>query len=201
MPEEPFAGAVLRRFAQPPRPVEACELCSAELAAEHDHLVEVATRKLLCACQACAILFGYDADAKYRRVPRRTRFLGDFALSDALWSSLGIPIGLAFFFHNTPAGRMVAIYPSPGGPTESLLDLAAWEDLVRENPILGELQPDTEALLANRVNDVREHYLAPIDQCYGLVGLIRLYWKGLSGGRDVWTHVDQFFATLKERSR
>ena len=32
-------------------------MCSQELAPEHDHLVEPANRRLICACQACAILF------------------------------------------------------------------------------------------------------------------------------------------------
>ena len=62
-----------------------------------------------------------------------------------------IPIGLAFFFRNSVAGKLVAIYPSPAGPTESLLDFAAWDDLVQNNPVLKEMEPDTEALLVNRV--------------------------------------------------
>jgi hypothetical protein len=38
----------------------------------------------------------------------------------------------------------------------------------------------------------------PIDECYKLVGLIRLHWRGLSGGMEVWEKVGQFFAALKE---
>ena len=41
--------------------------CSVELSPTHPHLVEPETRKLLCACQACAILFSGQAETKYRR--------------------------------------------------------------------------------------------------------------------------------------
>ena len=54
-----------------------------------------------------------------------------------------------------------------------------------------------ETLLVNRVGQTREYYLAPIDQCYRLAGLIRLHWKGLSGGNEVWQHIAQFFAELR----
>ena len=57
---------------------ERCELCDAALAAEHTHLVELANRRLVCACDACAILFSGQDAGKYRRVPRRVQFLPDF---------------------------------------------------------------------------------------------------------------------------
>jgi hypothetical protein len=40
-----------------------------------------------------------------------------------------------FFVHSAPAGRAVAVYPSPAGATESAL-LDAWEEFVAENPEL-----------------------------------------------------------------
>ena len=50
--------SALRRFAvRRERPVEHCELCSAELALEHGHLIELESRRLVCACDACALLF------------------------------------------------------------------------------------------------------------------------------------------------
>jgi len=192
--------AALRRFVRPPAAVERCDLCSVALPADHQHLVEPANRQLLCACDACAILFSGRADTRYRRVPRRVRPLPDLRLTDAQWDGLLIPIGLAFFFHSSPTGKVVAVYPSPGGPTESLLDLGAWEDVVQDNPVLKEMEPDTEALLVNRVGDARAYYLAPIDQCYKLVGLIRAGWRGLSGGTEVWEEIGRFFAALAERS-
>ena len=42
-----------------------------------------------------------------------------------------------------------------------------------------------------------EYYIAPIDECYKLVGLIRTNWKGLSGGTEVWDEVGRFFAELR----
>ncbi len=47
-----------------------------------------------------------------------------------------------------------------------------------------------------------EYYLLPIDECYKLVGLIRMHWKGLSGGTEVWRELGEFFASLKaDRSK
>src|SRR6185436_3326736 len=118
--------------------------------------------RLICACDACAILFGSQDSGRYRRVPRQIRFLPDFRLTEGQWESLLIPINMAFFFHSTPAGRVVALYPSPAGPTESLLTLESWEEIVVENPLLKEMKPDVEALLVNRVRGA-EFYLVPID--------------------------------------
>lgn len=180
-------------------------MCSHELHGDHPHLIEPASRKLLCACEACAILFCGAAETKYRRVPRRIRFLADFRLSDALWESLMIPINMAFFFNSTAAGHIVALYPSPAGPTESLLGLDAWKEIVQLNPILSEMEPDVEALLVNRIGSSRgysgaEYYQVPIDECYKLVGLIRAHWRGLSGGNKVWEEIAIFFNGLKQRS-
>src|SRR5437016_839626 len=66
--------ATLTRFARKPvTKSERCELCSVELPGEHDHLIEPASRRLLCACQGCALLFEGAAKTKYRRVPRDMR--------------------------------------------------------------------------------------------------------------------------------
>jgi len=40
--------------------------------------------------------------------------------------------------------------------------------------------PDVEALLFNRMQEACEHYLAPMDECYKPVGVIRPYWHTLS---------------------
>ena len=62
----------LRQFARRQRPLERCELCSVGLSPVHSHLIEVAQRKLLCTCEACAILFSGQG-VKFKRVPRRVR--------------------------------------------------------------------------------------------------------------------------------
>ncbi len=191
----------LRRFLRPAPPLERCELCGNPLGPEHQHLLELSSRQLLCACDACAILFFGQGSAKFRAVPRRIEALADFRLTDAQWEGLGIPIGLAFFFRNGTTGKIAAVYPSPAGATESLLALEAWEELAEENPVLRRLEPDVEALLVYRVRAAREHYRVPIDQCYRLIGLIRKHWRGMYGGTDLWQRIEQFFAGLQQRSR
>jgi hypothetical protein len=125
--------------------------------------------------------------------------LESFRLTDAEWDALGIPIGLAFFCQETIGGRIVAFYPGPAGPTESLLNLSAWSQLVANNAVLAELRPDVEALLVNRINGAREYYRVPIDRCYALVGLIRTHWRGVSGGDAVWKAIGEFVSDLREQ--
>ncbi|MEJ7653910.1 MAG: DUF5947 family protein [Chloroflexia bacterium] len=128
-------------------------------------------------------------------------FLTDFQLSDAQWSSLRVPVDMAFFFYSAPAERVVAFYPSPMGPTESLLHLETWAELEEGNPVLKDMGRDVEALLVNRARGARDHFLVPVDECYSLVGLIRTNWRGLSGGQEVWDEIGRFFDSLKGRSR
>lgn len=190
----------LRRFIRPRTPIERCDLCSLEVASEHQHLFEPKKRQLHCACDACAILFSNQGDGRYSRVPRRVTFLPGFRMTDLQWNSLMLPIQLAFFFNSSLDERVIALYPSPAGATESLLALDAWADIVTENPNLQAMRADVEALLVNRVRENREYFIAPIDKCYELVGLIRAKWTGLSGGTEVWRNIDKFFSLLKERS-
>jgi hypothetical protein len=196
--QRPFA--LLRDLVPQRWAAEHCEMCGAALAPAHQHLIEPASRRLLCCCAACAILFSGQQSVRYRRVPRRIQSLPDFRLTDAQWEELHLPINLAFFFRSSPAGRVVAVYPSPAGATESLLPLEAWHTLEEENPLLRDLEADVEALLVNRVGPARDHYRVPIDECYKLVGLIRTNWRGLSGGTEVWEVIGRFFGSLKERS-
>lgn len=199
------AFATLRQFARPRTPAERCELCSAGLAHEHPHLVEIASRKIICACNACATLFDGMADGRYRRVSRRVQLLTQFRMTDAQWEGLLIPINMAFFFRSSAEGRIVAFYPSPAGAVESLLPLEAWAEIIADYPPLGHLQSDVEALLVNRVGHAQEligaeYYIAPIDECYRLVGIIRANWKGLSGGTEVWAEIGRFFSELRSRA-
>jgi uncharacterized protein DUF5947 len=188
----------------PPAPAEEgrCELCDAPLPPEHRHVADVQNRSLLCACRACAILLGRPGagGGHYRLVPERRLLLDGFRLRNEQWAALQLPVDLAFFFRSTPAGRVVALYPSPLGATESQLELSAWAELERDNPILSELEPDVEALLVNRAGAEREHFLVPIDECYALVALIRSHWKGLAGGAEVRRELVEFFETLRDRA-
>lgn len=197
----PAIGA-LQRFARKAAPAaERCDLCGADIAPEHPHLFGPAERQLVCACEACAILFGGQHTQRYKLVPKHVEFWPDFRLTDQTWAALGLPIDLAFFTESSATGKVLALYPSAAGATESLLPLESWRELVEENPRLRELQPDVEALLVNRARGAREYYRAPIDQCYRLTGLLRTHWRGLSGGADVWKAVGAFFDELKQLSR
>ncbi len=190
----------LKSFIRPRKIVERCDLCSLELPGEHQHLIEPKSRQLSCACDACAILFSNKQDGRFTRVPRRGTFMPDFQMTDLQWNSLMLPIQLAFFFKSSPEDKVIALYPSPAGAMESLLMLESWEEIERENAVLQKMQPDVEALLVNRVKDKREYFIAPIDKCYELVGLIRAKWTGLSGGTEVWQEIERFFDKLKEQS-
>jgi hypothetical protein len=141
---------------------------------------------------------------KFKRVPRRVRWLGDFRLTDGQWDSLMIPIEMVFIFRNSRLGKVLAFYPSPAGAIESLLSLDTWSEIERDNPVLNDMEPDVEALLVNRVGAQRgmkpEFYAVPIDECYRLAGLIRMHWRGLSGGTEVWREVGAFFDELKGKA-
>lgn len=193
---EQNAFAMLRQLARPRRAAEQCEFCSVALGAEHRHLFEPATRKIICACDACALRFE-NVVGRWKLIPRGARWLPGFQMSEAAWESLALPIQLAFLFASSTAQRMIALYPSPAGATESRLPLTNWEALASSNPCLAELQSDVEALLVNRLRTPPEYYAAPIDRCFELVGLIRLHWRGLSGGERVWREIDAFFHALR----
>jgi Family of unknown function (DUF5947) len=187
------------------RAFEHCELCSAGLAKEHPHLVEFVSRQILCACDACAMLFDGMERSRYKRVSRRAQYLTDFEMTDGQWESLLIPINMAFFFRSSVDGRVIALYPSPAGAVESLLPLEAWNEIAESNRALHSLVLDVEALLVNRVGHAHglaraEYYIAPIDECYKLVGLIRSNWKGLSGGTEVWIEIGRFFSDLRSKA-
>jgi hypothetical protein len=178
---------------------ELCELCAEPVPPAHRHLLDLESRRLLCACRACSILFDSRAagGGHYRLVPDEVRLVADFELDDALWNGLRIPVDMAFFFESGAAGRVVAFYPSPAGATESLLELDSWQELVARNPVLESLEPDVEALLVNRTKGARECWLVPVDRCYALVGLIRVHWRGFGGGEEVWRAVAEFFDGLR----
>ncbi|MCV7379617.1 hypothetical protein BST11_11255 [Mycobacterium alsense] len=198
-----------RRAPQPAG--ERCEMCSEPIPGEHQHVVQVAARQLMCVCRACYLLFtDRNADLRYRSVPDRYLAFPDFALDRRAWEAFQIPVGVAFFFTNSALGRTVAFYPGPAGATESELDLDAWNAVAGADSRVGLLADDVEALLV-RVPEGDggdgsdggrpESYLVPIDACYEFVGHLRTLWRGFDGGQEARAFIDGFFADVKARAR
>jgi hypothetical protein len=177
--------------------LERCDLCSAILPAGHLHLLDVEARRAVCACQGCAMVVGSRRDGRYREVPPRGERLADFRLSDAEWAALQIPIGLAMLLWSTPHGGPLALYPGPAGLTESEIADEAWAALRDRNPGMGELAPDVEAVLVNRMNGRREVFRISIDRGFSLAALIRTQWRGIHGGDAVWGALDGFFDQMR----
>jgi hypothetical protein len=188
-------AAKLRRFATVAPSQEHCELCGATIGSSHAHLLEVANRRLFCACEACDRALGESE--RFRALRPKTEVLAGFKLSDWDWEAMQLPIDLVFFFLSTPDGGPVALYPGAAGAMASAMGARAWARLASTNPVLNDMAPDVEALLINRVKGARQYYRVSIDRCHALVGLIRKHWTGISGGAEVWDQIARFFAALE----
>lgn len=184
---------------------ERCDMCAEPIAEEHQHVVNLESRSLMCTCRGCYLLFtDEDAELRYRAVPDRYLSFDDLVFDRAAWDDLQIPVGLAFVFRNSVQDRVVAFYPSPAGATESELHLDAWDRMVAANPDFDLLRPDVEALLIYRDEHGRGDFrcvLVPIDVCYELVGTMRMTWRGFDGGQEARAAMDEFFTTVEARSR
>jgi Family of unknown function (DUF5947) len=209
---------------------ERCEMCRAVLDDRHGHLVDTEKRSLTCACRACYLLFTHEgaAGGRYRAVPERVFHDPGRPLTDADWNELQIPVAMAFFFYNSALERVVAGYPSPGGATECELDLAAWDRIAAAYPLLGALAPDVEAIFVSASSVApggrppgippltgglpappfppgplappREVFLIPIDECYSLVGELRMLWRGFDGGAEARAALARFLDSLRRRA-
>lgn len=177
-------------------------MCSADVAPEHGHLVNVHSRSLMCVCRPCYLLFTQDGagTGRFRAVPQRYLLLPELGAASGEWECLQLPIGLAFFFRNSVTGRIAALYPSPAGATESELPLDSWDAFAAAVPALATLAPDVEALLVRRRDAGVDALIAPIDACYELTGRIRRHWRGFQGGDEVQQEIDAFFARVAARA-
>ena len=181
---------------------ERCEMCAEPVADEHQHVVNVAARQLMCVCRACYLLFtDAGANLRYRAVPDRFLSFPDFGLGRREWEALQIPVGVAFFFRNSALDRTVAFYPGPAGAAESELDMATWA-AASCDPRVGLLADDVEAMLVRAPENAAdpECFLVPIDVCYEFVGGLRLLWRGFDGGAQARDFIDGFFAGVAGRS-
>ncbi|MFJ3308905.1 DUF5947 family protein [Streptomyces sp. NPDC086549] len=205
MTAPPAQASGLRRFlAERPEQPERCGLCSAVVDEdEHRHLVDTEQRALVCACPPCYLLMDRPGAGAGRFRPVPGRYLADpgHRLDDQAWDALRIPVGVAFFFRNASLDRLVALYPSPAGATESELDPEAWTGVLAATGLAGLLEPDVEALLLRRTGTGVECHLVPIDICYELVGRMRLLWTGFDGGAEARAALDAFFARVRSLAR
>lgn len=195
---------LLRQMLQKRPPAgERCDYCATALASEHSHLIELAERRILCACRPCYIVFEPEgaAQGKYRAIPTRYREVANFGIAEGQWDALQIPIGLAFFFYNSLEDRMVAFYPSPAGATESLLPLDTWGEIIAQYPDLASIASDVEAVLVRRTGAATSAFIVPIDSAYELVGLIRTSWKGFDGGAEAHDKIEAYFEKIRARSQ
>jgi hypothetical protein len=197
---------VLERFARQaaaalPAEVERCELCGQEVPPGHRHLFDRQRRALGCACQACFLLLDHPEalGGRYGAIPDRVLVDPAF-IADA--AARLLPVGLAFVSFDSSSGAWVAAYPSAAGATRAPMPPETWGPLATA-PLVRALAPDVEALLLFRRlgAPLPEAFLAPLDVCYALVGLLRRQWRGLSGGSELWREVDAFFAALRQRAR
>ncbi len=181
-----------------------CEMCAAGIGDEHQHVVDVQVRSLMCVCRPCYLLFSpVDADLRYKAVPDRYLEFPDFELAPGRWESLEIPVGLAFFFRNSLLDKYIVFYPGPAGATESELPIDSFETVLDENPGLSQMRADVEALIVSVPTSGQSPrcFVVPVDACYELVGRLRTVWRGFDGGQDAARAVDEFFARVEARSR
>ncbi len=192
------SGTATRTNGQRAATDERCDICNATVPNDHRHMLHLTERRIVCTCEACWAL--HSGDAEYRPSGMRTLWLEEFDCDEEMWGLFQIPIGLAFFMRSTVTDGVVAFYPSPAGATESELSLETWDALVKRNPALVGLEADAEALIVNRLAEPAEYAIAPIDQCYALVGLIKSKWEGISGGDALRDAVPAFFSHLRAQA-
>jgi hypothetical protein len=57
-----------------------------------------------------------------------------------------------------------------------------------------------EALLVGRTTTPPAYFIAPIDECYRLVGLVKANWRGISGGTEAENAISGFLTGLRSRA-
>ena len=192
--------ALLRRIAAAPPAApagERCEMCGEPIADEHQHVVDLESRAMMCTCRPCYLLFtDSNAHLRYRSVPDRYLSFADFELarpngtswrSRSDWPSSSATPGWT--------GRWPSIRVPPAPPNPSCRwtpGTPCWRR-TRSCPC----GPDTEALLIRVPGPDRaagDCHLVPIDACYELVGHLRRLWRGFDGGQEA---RDQLAALLR----
>lgn len=183
---------------------ENCEFCATGIPIGHGHVADLDQSSLMCACRACYLLFTQPGAgrARYRSVPDRYLRDPDRTLSAAEWDELQIPVGLAFFLHRSDVAELGCFYPSPAGATQCALDLPAWQRLAAAHPLLGQAEPDVEAVLISQDESAGlEYFIVPVDACYELAGRMRMLWRGFDGGAEARQSIAEFLAGVRRRAK
>ena len=196
--------AVLKGFVRQRAPLERCELCGTGLAPEHSHVLRIANRQLVCACDPCALLFADASAATYKRVSRRITELGDFALTDEQWEALLIPIDLAFFLHSSPARTNRRRLSKPAGPTESLLTSRPGTTSLESIRVCARSSSTWRRFSSTASGVARSPAaagpsLSRSTSATGWLGDAEVL-HGISGGTVVWNEIAAFFAGLEARA-
>ncbi len=182
--------------------------CAAEqIADEHQHVVNVEGRQLMCVCRGCYLLFtDDDAPAALSRRPRPLPVVPGFrARTAGDWEALQIPVGLAFFFRNSSLDRTVAFYPGPAGATESELDLDAWNGIRAADPAgrhAGRRHRSVAGAGARRrYSDRPSAIWCPSTPATSSSARLRMLWHGFDGGQHVREFIDEFFDHIASRGK
>ena len=163
-------------------------MCGEPIADEHQHVVDLGSRSLMCTCRACYLLFtDDDAALRYRAVPDRYLSFPASAWPARPGTSSRSRSALAFFFRNSALDRVVAFYPGPAGATESELDLAAWDASSRPTPRWRHWPPDVEAVLVGAAPTEGAGVLlwCRSTSATSWSARLRMLWRGFDGGQEV----------------
>lgn len=203
--KKPAGGAapVARVAAAAEGTLERCEMCGEPIGESHDHVTRLDARELLCVCRACRLLFSHEGATRGKYKPISDRWLAgqSYALTDLEWARLGIPVRMAFFVMDSGRGAPVGFYPSPGGVVEADIDADAWTGITRAGAAFAALVPDVEAWLVDgRDREGFDGWVVPLDACYELVARVRMHWSGGGGGDEVRSKIDEFFASVRDRT-
>jgi hypothetical protein len=139
--------------------------------------------------------------ATLRAVPPRSEIVEvDVAAEDL--TSLGVPVGLAFFFYSSRLEQWSVGFPSPAGATEAELGDGVWDAFLSKEKLPRRIRHDVEGFLVRTDRGAAPRgFIVPIDVCYDLVGLLRRRWRGMDGGDEARAAIGTFFDSLPRRAR
>ena len=165
-------------------PEESCDLCSAPLDSKACPPSRRRATQVMCACTPCAVLFT-DSMTRFRGISSAdVRHLPDCCLTHEDLGGVGYSDQSCFCVSFQRDRADDCLISKPWGRNRASLPADVWEEIVTHEPRLAKMQDDVQAFLVNRLAEPYQYYMAPIDKCFELVGTVRLYWKGFTGGTE-----------------